>query len=203
MKNIAVYTGKGAYLAKDIEAYLSSHDFDYQRINETDIKSDCLKKIDTFIVGGGNISELLPAFRKEKGKILEFIKNRGKYIGICAGAYIASKYYYSKQNKKKRGLGIVDVIYKSGKGEKKVKVYFPFCGEKINLYFCNGPIVESLGNDNLLIAHNNNKKIGIIKKELGKGVIFLFSAHPEGNLYKNVSSHDLGSDLFFRKLLLK
>ncbi|MBI4029788.1 Type 1 glutamine amidotransferase-like domain-containing protein [Candidatus Berkelbacteria bacterium] len=203
MKNIAVYTGKGAYMAKDIEAYLSSHNFGYQRINENDLKSDCLKKIDTFIVGGGNISELLLTLKKEKNKILEFIKTGGKYIGICAGAYIASKYYYSKQNKRKQGLGIVDVTYKSGKGEKEIKVYFPSCGEKINLYFCNGPIIESLGNDNLLIAYSNNKKIGIIKKEFGKGVIFLFSAHPEGNLYKNVTAKDLDSEIFFNKLLKK
>lgn len=203
MKNIAIYTGKGAYMAKDVETYFSNHDLDYERINERDIERGGLKKINTFIVGGGHISELISVFRKEKKNIVDFIKNGGKYIGICAGAYIVCKYYYSQTNQKKRGLGLVDVVYKTGKEEKKVEVDFPFCGEKIKLYFCNGPIIEKMGEDDILIAQDKSKKIGIIKKEFGEGLIYLFSAHPEGNLYKNVTAKDLDSEIFFNKLLKK
>jgi len=204
MKKIAIYTGKGAYMAKDIEAFLSEHSFDYERLNENDIQKGDLLKSDIFIIGGGSIFDIIPAL-KQKGinEIQKFVKNGGKYIGICAGAYIASEKYYDRKGKEYKGLGLVKTIFERGKGEKTVNVKFLCCGENINLFYCNGPLIKKLGKDEELIAVDKTGKIGIIRKEFGKGLIFLFSAHPEGNLYKKITAKDLDSELFFKKLITK
>ena len=190
MKKIALYTGKGAYMAKDVEDFLSRHNFDYGRLHEIDIQKGKLKDYDIFIIGGGAIYDILPALgRKGIKNIQKFVKSGGKYIGICAGAYIAP------------GLGLTKTKFKRGKGERKIKINFPLCGEKINLYFCNGPLIEKLSKDDLLIAIDKSQKIGIIRKEYGKGLVYLFCGHPEGNLYKEISAESLDSALFLKKIL--
>jgi len=190
MKKIALYTGKGAYMAKDIENFLSQYSFDYDRLHEVDIQKGKLKKHNIFVIGGGTIYDILPALG-EKGikNIQKFIKSGGKYIGICAGAYIAP------------GLGLTKTKFKRGKGEKIVKINFLACEEKINLYYCNGPLIDKLSKDDSLIAIDKSQKIGVIGKDYGKGLVYLFCAHPEGNLFRNISAKKLGSDLFFKKKL--
>jgi len=189
-KNIKIYTGQGAYMAKDVENFLSRHNFDYGRLHEIDIQQDKLKDCDVFIIGGGAIYDILPALGKKGIKnIQNFVKSGGKYIGICAGAYIAP------------GLGLTKTQFKRGKGEKIIKVDFQFCGEKINLYYCNGPLIDKLSKDDLLIAVDKTKKIGVIKNKYGKGLVYLFCAHPEGNLFSDVSAEKLDSNLYFKKIL--
>lgn len=190
MKKIALYTGKSAYMAKDVEDFLSRHNFDYGRLHEIDIQQGKLKDYGIFVIGGGAIRDILPALgRKGIKNVQKFVKSGGKYIGICAGAYIAP------------GLGLTKTKFKRGRGEKKVKVNFKFCGEKINLYFCNGPLIDKLSKEDLLIAIDKTKKIGIIKKDYGKGLVYLFCAHPEGNLFNKITAEELDSDLYFKKIL--
>jgi len=190
MKKIALYTGKGAYMVKDVEDFFARHNFDYDRLHEIDIQQGKLKDYGIFIIGGGAIYDILPALgRKGIENIQKFVKSGGKYIGICAGAYIAP------------GLGLTKTQFKRGRGEKEVKINFPLCGEKIKLYYCNGPLIEKLSKDDLLIAVDSSGKIGIIRKEYGKGLVYLFCGHPEGNLYKRISAESLGSTLFLKKIL--
>ena len=179
-------------MAKDVEDFLSRHNFDYDRLHEIDIQQGKLKDYKIFIVGGGAIYDILPAFGK-KGirNIQKFVKSGGKYIGICAGAYIAP------------GLGLTKTQFKRSKGEKTVKVNFPLCGEKISLYFCNGLLINKLSKDDLLMAIDKSQKIGIIRKDYEKGLVYLFCGHPEGNLYKGISAESLDSALFLKKILNK
>lgn len=204
MKKIVLYTGKGAYMAKDVEDFLSRHNFDYDRLHEIDIQKNKLKNYGILIIGGGVIYDILPAIGGKGIKnIQEFVKRGGKYIGICAGTYIASRFLIDSKGKKYKGLGLVLTEFKRGKGEKKVSVNFPLCGEKINLYYCNGPLIKKLSKEDLLVAADRSRQIGIIRKDYGRGIVYLFCGHPEGNLCKNISSKDLGSGLFFKKLLIR
>ncbi len=190
MKKLSLYTGEGAYMAKDVEDFLSRNNFDYKRLHEIDVQKNKFKNCDIFIIGGGAISSILPALGKKGiGNIQKFVKSGGTYIGICAGAYIAP------------GLGLTKTKFKRGKGEKIVEVKFLFCGEKIKLFYCNGPLIDKLSKEDVLISVDKTKKIGIIKRKYGKGLVYLFCAHPEGNLFRNISAKKLGSALFFKKIL--
>lgn len=51
MKTIYLYTGTGAYQAKDIENFFAVFGFDYQRIHESELFQ--LKPDGIFIVPGG------------------------------------------------------------------------------------------------------------------------------------------------------
>lgn len=202
MKKIALYTGKGAYMAKDVEAFLSSRNFDYGRLHEIDIQNGDLENYDILIIGGGSIFDFIPALGKKGVKqIRDFVFSGGEYVGICAGAYIAAESFANRQGKKSKGLGLVATQFQRGKGERRVEVSFSSCGEKINLYFCNGPLIEKLAENEELIAIDKSGRIGIIRKDFGKGVAYLFCAHPEGNLFKGITSEKLGSDIFLKKLL--
>lgn len=203
MKKIAIYTGKGAYMAKDVEAFLSDFDIDYSRLNESDVRKGDLRDFDVFVISGGLIFDIIPAL-KTKGitEIKKFIHDGGKYIGICAGAYIASKKFYNEAGDPQKGMALIDAVFELGDGEKIVQVYFPN-GRKIKLFFCNGPLIDKLGNNVEIIAADKSGRIAIIKKKFGKGIIYALSAHPEGNLHNKISAKDLNSELFFKKLLTK
>ena len=53
MKNIYLYTGTGAYQAKDIENFFAVFDFEYIRLHESDLSAHESDRI--FIVHGGQI----------------------------------------------------------------------------------------------------------------------------------------------------
>ncbi len=204
MSKIAVYAGKAAYMAKNVEVFLSDNNIDYQKLNEVDIQNGVLGNFDTLIIGGGSVFEIVPILG-DKGikKIQEFVKSGGKYVGICAGAYIASEKYYDSKGNEYKGIGLSETIFDRGKGEKIVDLEFKDDKGKIKLFYCNGPLIKQIGKNEKLIASDVAERIGIFFKNIGLGKFYLFCAHPEGNLEEKISAKDLGSQLFFNKILMK
>jgi putative intracellular protease/amidase len=80
---------------KNIQRCLSSSpDFTFQTVNADDIRSNALAKFDVIICPGGSGSKQSRLLDAEGRRAIdEFIKNGGGYIGICAGAYLASSQY--------------------------------------------------------------------------------------------------------------
>jgi len=203
MKKIALYNGVGSQVSKDIEFFLNSKDLLYSKINHSEIQKGGLENHDVFIVGGGSVFDIVPALQHSGVfEIQQFVRNGGKYIGICAGAYIAANQYYDTKGFGYRGLKLVDVVFKRGKGEEVVGFNFVNSKNQIKLYYSNGPVLYKINDDSKIIAQNENRELVIIEKQLGKGEVVLFSAHPEGNSEKQIRVEDLGSAEFFMQIIV-
>ncbi len=110
--HVAVYAGPGTWRS-GLEAlflYLESRGIKYEVVNETQILEGSIENYDVLVIPGGWAYDYFKSLGYEgENKIKEFVSNGGGYLGICAGAFYASKaiiwesrsYYYS--------LGIADV----------------------------------------------------------------------------------------------
>ncbi len=201
MGKIALYTGVGSQMSKDIEFFLKEHQIPFSKINHSEIQKGNLEDFQTLIIGGGSVFDIVPALQHSGVyEIQQFVKKGGKYVGICAGAYIACKQYYDESGTAYRGINLLNVDFFRGKGEEVVEMKTKG-GKKFNLFYCNGPVLNKIYDDTKTIAKNANNEIVVLKKQYYSGEVVLFSAHPEGNLYNNISAKELGSDKFFLDIL--
>ena len=175
MRNIYVYTGLGAYQARDIENFLAVFEYDYLRISENDF--DQMSSSDVLIVPGGEIESYIPAWKKSGVEIIKkFVSSGGIYIGICAGAYVAGRDFEGVHALSFFGT---DLMYKKGHGIINVTNAI---GEKCQLINENGPDLSGISADEIILKDINNKPYAI-KLNYGQGYAYLFSAHPEGSVY--------------------
>ena len=190
--NVCVYTGKGTRFVKDLFKVLDKIKIPYQRINEKEILQDELDKYSILIVPGGWPNKYAHNLGK-KGfrKIRKFVRNGGRYIGICAGADLASKRFEVRDDNFP-GLGLINSMAKM-----EIKKILPGkirtittsnsfltrnCPKKIQVWYENGSIFRI--NKIKVVAKYENNNTAIIYSKYGKGVVILFSPHPEGNLKK-------------------
>jgi GMP synthase-like glutamine amidotransferase len=192
MKNIFVYTGTGAYQARDVENFLAVFDFDYERISESEL--NILSDGDVLIVPGGEIKAYLPAFTPEGIELIRrFVDEGGTYIGICAGAYVTGESYNGIS-----GLNFIDKEITGTKGQQVIDVHDD-SAQSYQLIHENGPVLPENTGEPLL--KDANGKVQAIKLPIGKGQVYLFAAHPEGSVYYKLTPQDFSGAQYFRELL--
>ena len=193
MKNIYVYSGKGAYQSRDIENCLNVFDLDYYRVCEHNL--DDIKEKSVLIVPGGIVGSYLPSWG-ESGKaiIKNFVQRGGIYIGICAGVYVAGKEYKNEQ-----GLSFFNENPEYTKYQSLVKVN-DNKGESLFLVTENGPDLSVIKNNTVILKDENNKPQAV-KISIGEGEAYLFSSHPEGSIYYNQSPREFSGSKWFISFL--
>lgn len=201
MTNVAVYIGTGGYMAEDVKVFLASHSIGFNELTEEDICKGKLDDFDTLIIGGGTINEIIPALTpRGVYKIRKFVASGRRYIGICAGAYIAAKFFIDLRGNKHRGIGLSQSSYIRGLGQEIGETKFKN-EQKIKLFYCNGPLINHLSKFDELLAHDQSGKITVLKSKYFLGQAILFSAHPEGNSFSKVSATELGAENFFENVI--
>lgn len=193
MKNIFIYTGKGAYQAKDIENFLAVFNYDYSRICQHEL--DQLGPQDVFIVPGGRIRDYLSAWG-EVGveKIQSFVEQGGVYIGICAGAYVAGATYENVP-----GLGFTPESFKRTEHHSIVSVSDE-AGVNYKLIAENGPIFNQ-NMEGAVLLWDDKKQPQAIEISQGLGRVILFASHPEGSVYDQEPPQKFSGAIYFKQLL--
>ncbi len=192
MKKIYVYSGIGAYQAKDIENFLAVFDFEYQRICEHDFNK--LKKLGILIIPGGQIKLYLPTWGKKRINLIKnFVKSGGIYIGICAGAYIAGKQFDNIA-----GLSFInqELTYQK---HQSVLDTTDNNNQTHQLIAENGPDLSKI--DGEIILKSVDGKPQLIKIDYGKGAVYLFASHPEGSVFYKKLPQNFSGAKFFNKFL--
>ena len=193
MKTVYLYTGTGAYQAKDSENFLAVFDFDYRRLHESEFSE--LKSDGIFIVPGGHIKLYLPAWGEDGiKKIRDFVSEGGVYIGICSGAYVAGKSFNGKTglNFFENELGYVknqEVIDVTDKSDNQWKLVSE-----------NGPDLSGVKSDSVLLRDENDKPQAV-KINFRKGQVYLFASHPEGSVYYKQYPQTFSGAEFFNNFL--
>lgn len=201
------------YLHKDNSYYQGHHrnlltiltpgkGFSHKVVTADDIQTGVLADTDILVMPGGSAKAQAGALG-ENGRqaIQEFVSKGGAYLGICAGAYLATNDYPWSLNLMNarvvdkehwaRGKGEVRILF-SGKGKQMLG-----CGVDSHLIaYLQGPLlapgtdkdmpaIESLATFSSEIAKNGASP-GIMKGTtaiasavFGKGRVICFSPHPE------------------------
>jgi glutamine amidotransferase-like uncharacterized protein len=201
---VAIYKGKGTSDSqKTVLAALEKlPEVKVTILSAEDIQAGKLKDFDVIIHSGGSGGAQGKALGEDGRKqVKEFVEGGGGYVGICAGAYLASRSYdwslhildaeVIDRQHWARGFGDVDLKF-SPKG----KEFFDASKEKVSIHYYQGPLLAP-GNDPKIpdytplatfdteIAKNGAPKgimIGttaIAQGEFGRGKVIVFSPHPE------------------------
>ncbi|CAN5219055.1 BPL-N domain-containing protein [soil metagenome] len=202
---IAVFAGEGAAktrgpLTKSIDKFPA---FETELVTAADIRTGKLKDFKILIQPGGSGSAQAKDLGEEgRTKIKDFVKSGNGYMGICAGAYLASRSY-------EWSLHILDAEvldrahWARGTGDVEVKLtkaghdFFKPANDKITIYYGQGPLLargkddaipdyEALGEYETEIYSKGGAKPGVMKGttaaargSYGTGRVFCFSPHPE------------------------
>jgi hypothetical protein len=184
MKILFIFTGKGAYQARDVENFLNVFDYDYERVCEHDLAK--LDRNDLLIVPGGAIKEYEKVFEAYATEMIKFIGNGGTYIGICAGVSALA------------ATGIIPkVIHENGFIELSAT---DTEGKNYDFLAENPPVLSQIdGAETLLIGEG--EKILALRFSKGVGTVLLLAVHAEGSAYYNHHPKDFSGTEFLKKLI--
>lgn len=171
-----------------------------QQVTAEEIQSGVLTNYQVVIFAGG-IASKQSATLGEKGReaVRSFVGSGGGYIGICAGAYLAT----SRSN----GLKIIDAQtvspkWQRGRGQVKIELteraqgILPKLEGQHDILYVNGPIVEPAGQPDLedyqalalfrTELAKNGTPVGVMVNSpaifagpFGRGRVLCISPHPE------------------------
>jgi glutamine amidotransferase-like uncharacterized protein len=177
-------------------------DFEITAIDAEQIRAGRLDEFDVLIHPGGSASEQSRTLGKRgRRRVRQFVKEGGGFIGICAGAYLASANYPWSLNL--LDARVVDSEHWArGKGE--VQLRLPTIGrsalgaddEILTIHYNQGPLLapgenQDIADYELLAAFEteiaeNGAPQGVMKGTTaiargayGKGRVVCFSPHPE------------------------
>ena len=206
---VAVYEGPGAgpSRANLIEALASAKDGPKMKVAALDpeaIRRGELEQFDVLIhPGGSGGSQGRALDARGRAMVREFVRNGGGFIGICAGAYLATDDY-------EWSLGLIEarVVDKRhwarGSGPVEMELspsaqeFFGSGTEPVSIHYAQGPLLsrrewdnpvapeyESLGVYRTGIAEKGAPEgimpgtSAIVRATFEKGRVFVFSPHPE------------------------
>jgi len=180
--------------------------YDVRRLKPEDIRAGVLTNLDVLIMPGGSGSKQATNLETSgREAIQQFVKNGGGYVGICAGAYLASSHYpwslhiinsrVIDREHWARGKGNVVLTFSElgqkalGHPEKDVEVYYgqgPLYGRGTNDSL---PPYEELAVYKTEVAKENvppgvpmgvmQGTTAISRSTYGKGRVICYSPHPE------------------------
>lgn len=201
---VAVYTDEGAGRSQTdlVKALNANPQLQVKRVTAEDIRGGILKEMDVVVHPGGSGSKQGRNLGREgREEVRRFVRNGGGFLGVCAGAYLASADYDwslhlldAKVLDRKhwaRGTGMVRVgISKEGQSMLKHN------SSTAEIYYGQGPLLAPANRSDIPdytplalyeteIAKKGAPK-GVMKGttafaagEFGRGRVFCFSPHPE------------------------
>jgi putative intracellular protease/amidase len=91
---VAIYRGEGGGQADADRAAAPLHGRTVLFVDENAIRAGALDQADVVIFPGGSATAAGNALREDgRERVRAFVENGGGYVGICAGAYLASTYH--------------------------------------------------------------------------------------------------------------
>ena len=163
---VELANGSPQSYAQSIATTLRQTGIDLQAVDSDDIRNGKLtkKNFDMVIVPGGYVSNYSKALGKDgKQAIIDFVKQGGGYVGICAGAYLGTS--CASRKKRTGGLGLLPDVsvmdyehWARGRSDDCVlklqdagvdtlcgslnKPTYLKSGEHIITRYCNGPLLS-------------------------------------------------------------
>jgi hypothetical protein len=164
-----------------------------------------LKDTGVFIFGGTG-DDLQPLLREFTPKVTEafkeYLRNGGRYVGICGGGFIAS-IGWKEDGAQIKALGLIPAKCEVFRQDFAARILpIRWLGKTRPMYFKAGPSFELIENPESVevLAYYDDGSIAAILSSYGKGKVAVCGPHPEAREswspeatdgYKWISSSDL------------
>lgn len=207
-KKALIYNGPGACkeCPEAVGALLEKNGFSIQYIKPGQLTKAQFSKADLYVQPGGtdDIDETLNALKPgELSHLQKFVSQGGRYLGICAGGYLAGRFSDEKRKKKAFALLPMDVVAQE-KSESRAQIV-PVLWEKQKrfLYFQSGPSFGMIPDPKakVVATYVETGHIAAMVIGYGKGIVGVIGPHPEADEAwyaedKLSTSQGLNLDLF-------
>jgi glutamine amidotransferase-like uncharacterized protein len=173
-------TGSSPNDVKAVEAVLDAVGVDYSTADSSQLNNlteSQLRKFRLLIVPGGNFIDMGSSLNSATtAKVRSAVENGLNYLGICAGAFLAGKYYEND------GLNLTSgkkfhFYSAEEKGIRKAPVAITLAdGPMLEHYWEDGPELSGWGD---VVGKYPDGAPAIVEGSLGGGTIILSGVHPE------------------------
>ena len=169
----SVQSGNGV-----IKALQSDYNFKIFSINP--LEDNFFDGVDMIAVPGGfgDASTFDRAFKHNKLRVKQFVKNGGKYLGICMGAYWAGKHYFNMLD----NVDAVQYITQPGTDTRRPhakNIAITWNNTPMNMFWYDGcALVGDESKFTTVARYANNDPMAIIQGNLG-----LIGCHPESEQF--------------------
>jgi len=186
----SVQSGNGV-----IHALQDYYNFKIFSINE--LEDTFFDDVDIVAVPGGfgDAGSFDRAFKHNKQRIKNFVRDGGKYLGICMGAYWAGKHYFDILN----NVDAVQYITRPNTDTRRPHakdIKIKWNNLDTTMFFYDGCALVGTGQYDRISTYANGDSMAIIQENIG-----LIGAHPEAEPFwydgytwmrgKYASKHDL------------
>jgi hypothetical protein len=145
--------------------------------------------------GFGDANTFDRAFKHNKQRIQQFVRNGGKYLGICMGAYWAGSYYFDILN----NVDAVQYISQPKTDTRRPHakdIKITWNGSNTTMFFYDGCALVGNGSYDTIASYANGDAMAIIQNNIG-----CIGCHPEAEPFwydsyswmkgKYISKHNL------------
>jgi glutamine amidotransferase-like uncharacterized protein len=186
----SVQSGNGV-----IRALQSQYNFKIFSINE--LEDNFFDDVDIIAVPGGfgDANSFERAFKHNGPRIKQFVRNGGKYLGICMGAYWAGQHYFNILD----DIDAVQYITQPGTDTRRPHakdIKITWNGVDTTMFFYDGCALVGNSQYDIVATYANGDAMAIIQDNIG-----LIGAHPEAEEFwydgyswmqgKYINKHDL------------
>lgn len=171
---VALYAGPGAELANDVEIVIQRK-IPYTIVDANAIINGILEQFTVLIMPGGYTAHYIPNLGRDGcNAIKSFLTNKGgKYLGICAGAYLAgTPELRISQSKMIRDSGIYNCAVELS--ALSHPIFEAQTSAKIMVYYQNGPHIKPHPSERSLALYED-RTTSVLEVKAG----LIFSWHPE------------------------
>ena len=187
---ILIYDGSVAdpYGVEAVANLVTELGYEVEYISNLNNLSDYLSGAKAFVIGGtqGNTGDILDDLSGVKNDLTDYLENGGRYLGICGGAYIASK-GSQWDDGYEEGLSLVDAesfLFDPTYGDSQI-IMVSWLGVQRSIYYLNGPAFAEadLPAEAHILAHYSdaNNSVAAFVTPYGNGKIALCGPHPEAD----------------------
>jgi len=154
-------------------------DYSFKIFGKNELEDNFFDGVDMIIIPGGigDSESYTTLFKRNAKRVRNFVKNGGKYLGICMGGYWAGKHYLNILN----NIDAVQYIKRPGTDTrrphaKNIKVKWN--GSDTEMFFYDGCALVGNGSHQTLATYANGDPMAIIQGNIG-----VIGCHPESEQF--------------------
>ena len=157
---------------------LGSH-YKFKLFSKNELESNFFDNVDMIAVPGGfgDSDSYDKLFKHNASRVIDFVGNGGRYLGICMGAYWAGKHYLNIME----GVKVVQYIKRPNADTKRPhakNISIEWLGQPQNMFFYDGCAIIGDGKYKTFATYANGDPMAIIQDRIG-----LIGCHPESEAF--------------------
>ena len=157
---------------------LGSH-YKFKLFSKNELESNFFDNVDMIAVPGGfgDSDSYDKLFKHNASRVIDFVGNGGRYLGICMGAYWAGQHYLNIME----GVKVVQYIKRPNADTKRPhakNISIEWLGQPQNMFFYDGCAIIGDGKYKTIATYANGDPMAIIQDKIG-----LIGCHPESEAF--------------------